>query len=205
MHLHTPSSLSFATNAVSASTNALVGYFRFQSLPFTLSMRTYRKILIAGTGTLASALIALAQHPKPKPGLYQVTNKMTWQQSPFPDDMQAPKGSGASHTAQTCITQAQIDKYNGPKPEAHGGSCQISDIQKRVSGMTAEISCGPPMTGKGTVETRWINSGHSKSKIHFTGSMHVGQNLKTIEWTVDSDSIYKGADCGSVKPAEGEQ
>jgi len=164
-------------------------------------MRIPRNILIAGAGTLALALIALAQPPKPKPGLYEVTNKMTWQQSPFPDDMQAPKGSGDPHTAQTCITQAQIDKYNGPKPEAHGGSCQVTNVQKRQSGMTAEISCGPPMTGKGTVVTRWIDSGHSKSSIHFTGSMHVGQNLKTIEWTLNSESTYKASDCGSVKPA----
>lgn len=168
-------------------------------------MRIHLTILIVGTGTLAIALIALAQRPTPKPGLYEVTNKMTWQQSPFPDSLKEPRGSGGPHTAQTCITQAQIDKYNGPKPEAHGGSCQITNIQKRASGMTAEINCGPPMTGKGTVETRWISSGHSKSKIHFTGSMHVGQNLKTIEWTVDSDSIYKGADCGAVQPSGTEQ
>lgn len=153
---------------------------------------------------MALVLISGAQHPAPKPGLYEVKNKVTWQQSPFPEGMEAPKGSGGSHTAQTCITQTQIDQYNGPKPEAHGGTCQISNIQKRENGMTAEISCGPPTTGKGTVETRWIDARHSKSKVHFTGSMHVGQNLKTIEWTLDSESTYKGPDCGSVKPADTE-
>jgi len=160
------------------------------------------RILTSGAGILALALLAPAQHQKPKPGLYEVTNKMTWQQSPFPDNMQSPRGSDAPHTAQTCITQAQIDKYNGPKPEAHGGNCQISNIQKHETGLTADMSCGPPMTGKGTIETTWINSGHSQSKIHFTGSMHVGQNLKNIEWTVNSDSIYKGSDCGSVAPSD---
>lgn len=162
-------------------------------------MRVHCNILIAGAGALVLTLIALAQHLKPKPGLYQVTNKMTWQQSPFPDDMKAsPRERGAPHIAQTCITQAQIDKYNGPKPEASGGSCQITNIQKRENGVTADMTCGPPMAGKGTVETRWTDSRHSKSTVHFTGSMHVGQNLKTVEWTIDSDSTYKGPDCGNV-------
>ena len=160
----------------------------------------YRYVLAIGTCTLALAVIASAQRPVPKPGLYEVTNKMTWQQSPFPDDTQEKPGSGAPHTAQTCITQAQIDKYNGPKPEARGGSCQVTNIQKRQSGMTAEMNCGAPMSGKGTIQTRWIDSRHSKSKIHFTGSMHVGKNVKTVEWTIDSESTYKGPDCGTVKP-----
>jgi hypothetical protein len=161
-------------------------------------MRFHRNVTIAGTCVLAAALMAWAQSPKA--GLYEVTNHMTWQQSPFPEGMQAPAGSGGPHTAQTCVTQAQIDKYNGPKPEARGG-CQVSNIQKRANGMTAEISCGAPMTGKGTVDTTWTDSGHSRSKVHFTGSMKMGPNTKPVEWTVDSESVYKGSDCGSVKPA----
>jgi len=163
-------------------------------------MRVHRNVLIAGTVTLAMAFIALAQGPTPKAGLYEVTSKMTWQQSPFPEGMQAPPGAGAAHSAQVCVTQAQIDKYNGPKPQANRG-CEITNIQKRDNGMTAEITCAAPMSGKGTVETTWTDAGHSKSKVHFNGSMQMGQNSKTIEWTVESDSNYKGPDCGSVKPA----
>ena len=161
-------------------------------------MQAHRKILIAA-GTLAVALIALAQTPTPKPGLYEVTSKMTWQQSPFPDGMQPPPGFGGTHTAQTCVTQAQIDKYNGPKPQANRG-CQVTDIQKSGNGMTAEITCGAPMSGKGTVETSWTDSGHNKSKVHFNGSMQMGPNSKQIEWTLETESTYKGSDCGSVKP-----
>jgi hypothetical protein len=162
-------------------------------------MRIHRSILIAASCVIGAALIACAQHPSPKPGLYDVTNKMTWQQSPFPAGMQAPPGSGGPHSSQVCVTQAQIDKYNGPKPDARGG-CQISNIQKHDAGMTAEITCGAPMTGKGTVATDWTDSGHSKSKVHFTGSMQMGPDSKTVEWTVESESTYKGHDCGTVKP-----
>ncbi len=162
-------------------------------------MRIHRKVLIAGSCTLALAL--MAQHPAPKAGLYEVNSRMTWQQSPFPDDMQKPPGAGDPHTGQTCYTREQIDKYNGPKPEAHGGNCQITNILKRRSGMTADMSCGPPMSGKGTIETIWTDSGHNKSKVHFTGSMHVGKDLKTVEWTIETESTYKAANCGSIKPS----
>lgn len=162
-------------------------------------MRVHLKVLIASSLVAGAALFAWAQQ-SPKPGLYEVTSHMTWQQSPFPEEMQAPPGSGGPHSAQVCVTQAQIDKYSGPKPQARGG-CNISNIQKNANGMTAEITCGAPMAGKGTVATTWTDPGHSKSKVHFTGEMHVGQNTKTVEWTVESQSTYKGADCGSVKPA----
>lgn len=161
-------------------------------------MRAHRYVLAVGACSLALTLLALAQSPKA--GLYEVTNKMTWQHSPFPDGMQAPAGSEGPHTAQTCVTQSQIDKYNGPKPEANGG-CQISNIQKRGNSMTAAIVCTGSMKGKGTIRSTWVDSGHSRGKVHFTGSMQVGPNTKNVEWTVDSESTFVGSDCGGVKPA----
>jgi hypothetical protein len=165
-------------------------------------MRAYRNILLAGICALALALLAWAQAPKA--GLYEVNSNMTWQQSPLPPGVQAPAGrspfGGGPHTTQTCVTQSQIDKYNGLKPDTHGG-CQVTNISKHENGMTAEIVCSGAMSGKGTVDSSWTDSGHSKSRIHFTGEIQMGQNSKTIEWTVDSEATYKGPDCGSVKPA----
>lgn len=162
-------------------------------------MSVSRSVFIAIPCIVGAALFAWAQSPKP--GLYEVTSKMTWQHSPFPSGMQDPRGSGP-HSTQVCVSQAEIDKYNGPKPAAHGGNCQVGDIRKSERGMTAEISCGAPMTGKGTVETTWTDSGHSKSKVHFTGSMSIGQDTKNIEWTLESESTFKSANCGSVKSIE---
>lgn len=160
-------------------------------------MRLHRKTVIAGIWIAVVALAAWAQAPKA--GLYQVTHTMTWQKSPFPADMQIKPGTGGPHTAQTCITQAQIDKYSGPKPTASGG-CEITNIRKRPNGMTADMTCTGSTRGKGTVETHWTNSRHSKSKVHFTGEMQMGQQTKPVEWTLESESTYKGADCGAVKP-----
>lgn len=165
-------------------------------------MRIHRFVLIVAPCAISVALIASAQTPKA--GLYEVTTKMTWQQSPFPAGMQAPPGSGGPHSSQVCVTQAQIDKYNGPKPQARGG-CEVHNIQKHEGGMTADLTCGAPMTGNGKVETTWTDSGHSKSKVHFNGSMKIGQDTKNIEWTVQSQSTFKGHDCGGVKPADTEK
>lgn len=161
-------------------------------------MRICRNVLASGVAILFTGVIANAQTPKA--GLYDVTNRMTWQQSPFPEGTQPSPGSAGPHTAQACITQAQIDQYNGPKPEAHG-ECQVSNIQKHRNGITAELSCNGRMKGKGTVRSLWTDSGHSRSTVHFTGQMQVGQNTKDVEWTLESESTYKGPDCGDVKPA----
>jgi hypothetical protein len=160
-------------------------------------MRIYRALLLAAPCVVSAAVLAWAQSPKG--GLYEVTSHMTWQQSPFPAGMQAPAGAGGPHSTQVCVTQTQIEKYNGPKPDASGG-CHVTNIQKHEGGMTAEIVCDSQMKGKGTVETTWTDSGHSKSKVHFTGSMQMGPNSKKIEWTVESISTYKGPACGAVKP-----
>jgi len=66
--------------------------------------------------------------------------------------------------------------------------------------MTAAIACTGQMSGTGTVESNWTIPDHSKGKVHFTGTLTMGPNTKPVEWTIDSESAYKGPDCGSVKP-----
>jgi len=36
--------------------------------------------------------------------------------------------------------------------------------------------------------------------MHFAGVMGAGSSAMPVEWTMDLTSVYKGADCGSVKP-----
>lgn len=167
-------------------------------------MRISRFSLVAGAAVAVLSLFAYAQSHKPKPGLYEVTSNMTWQQSPFPAGMPAmPAGhnpfGGGPHTTQVCVTQEQIDKYGNVPPQT-GGECQITNIQKNADGMTAEMVCTGHMQGKGTVESKWTGEASSTSKVHFAGNMQMGPNSKPVEWTVESTSVYKGADCGSVKP-----
>jgi hypothetical protein len=66
--------------------------------------------------------------------------------------------------------------------------------------MTADWICSGRMAGKGTLESSWTDPNHAKGKVHFVGAMQMGPNTRPIEWTTESSSVFKGADCGAVKP-----
>lgn len=76
----------------------------------------------------------------------------------------------------------------------------MTNLVKKPKGMTANMACTGRMSGKVTLESSWTDDEHATGKVHFAGSMQVGPNSKPTEWTSASSSIYKGADCGSVKP-----
>ncbi len=138
-----------------------------------------------------------------KPGLWEITTTMTWQQSPFPAGMQMPPAAaaafgGAPHTTQYCLTQAMIDKYGAPMPPSRG-ECAIANVSKTASSMTADMVCTGHMNGKASIESHWSN-GTATGKVHFVGSMQMGPNPTPVEWTAESTSVYKGSDCGSVQP-----
>ena len=161
-------------------------------------MRTTRIWIPMCCCALATAVILMAQQDSRRPGLYETTSNMTWQQSPFPAGMQAP--GGGPHTTQVCITQEMIDRYGGPTPQSRG-DCHMENLVKKADGMSADWICTGAMSGKGTVESSWTAGGASAtSKVHFTGNMQMGPRSSPVEWTMESTSVFKGTDCGNVKP-----
>jgi hypothetical protein len=151
------------------------------------------------------AQLALAQASR-KPGLWEMTSTMTWQQSPMPAGMTMPPGAnspfgGGAHTTQVCLTQAMIDKYGAPPPQSRNNQCQMANVQMHSNSMTADWICTGMMAGKGYIESSWTDSNHATTKVHFLGSMQMGPNATPVEYTIQASSIYKGPDCGSVKPA----
>jgi Protein of unknown function (DUF3617) len=167
-------------------------------------LRSGSRVFGVGASVMALGLLALAQGDR-KPGLWEITTNMTWQQSPFPAGMQVPPQAAAAfgggpQTTQVCLTQAMIDKYGAPMPQSHDG-CQITNVQKSATGMTADLVCtGNTMNGKASVESHWSDSGTASGKVHFVGTIQRGPSPIPIEWTAVSNSVYKGSDCGSVKP-----
>jgi hypothetical protein len=162
-------------------------------------------MLAAGAGILLCGVLVAAQEGR-KPGLWEITTTMTWQQSPFPPGMQMPPQAaaalgGAPHTIQYCLTQQMIDKYGVPMPQQTSRqSCQVANLQKTANSMTADWVCTGMMSGKGSMESHWSDNGTATGKMHFVGTMQVGQNPTPVEWTTQSTSVYKGPDCGSVQP-----
>jgi Protein of unknown function (DUF3617) len=168
-------------------------------------MRRMRILITLGCSFLAMSTLALAQGRKP--GLWEITTTTTMQQSPFPPGMaNGPQGAaanplfgGAPRTMQVCLTQAQIDKYGAPIPEMHG-NCQLNNLVKKSDSMSAEMVCTGSMNGKANLESTWPDSEHAKGKVHFSGTIQAGPNPRPIEFTAESTSVFKGADCGTVKP-----
>jgi Protein of unknown function (DUF3617) len=152
---------------------------------------------------LLCGMLAQAQDGR-KPGLWEITTTMTWQQSPFPAGMQMPPQAaaafgGAPHTIQYCLTQQMIDRFGAPMPQSRAG-CQVANVQKTPTSMSADWICTGAMNGKGSIESHWSDSGTATGKIHFVGTMQMGPNPTPVEWTSQSTSVYKGPDCGSVQP-----
>jgi hypothetical protein len=166
-------------------------------------MRKIRVWILLGCCLFAVVAVAWAQSLK-KPGLWEMTSNMTWQHSPMPPGMNMPAGmkspfSGATTTTQVCLTQQMIDKYGAPMPQTRG-DCQTVNVVLKSNSMTADLVCSGRTNGKGTLESSWTDSEHTRAKVHFTGTMQMGPNTMPIEWTSESTSAFKGPDCGNVKP-----
>ncbi len=134
-----------------------------------------------------------------KPALWALTSTTTWQQSPYPAGMGGSPPGGGARTTDVCFTQEQIDKYGAIIPPMSGG-CRLTSLVKKAKGMTANMVCTGRMSGQANMESSWTDDRHATGKMHFVGSIAVGPNTKPMEWTTATSSVYKGADCGSVKP-----
>jgi hypothetical protein len=156
-----------------------------------------------GCCLLAAAILSWAQAVR-KPGLWEMTSTTTWQKTPLPPGMTMPPGAGnpfapTTRTTQVCLTQEMIDKFGVPitTPEQ---SCNVSNIELKPTSMTAEMTCTGRMNIHATMESSWPSGNTATGKIHVTGTMQMGANAAPVEYTVETTSTYKGADCGSVKP-----
>ena len=153
-------------------------------------MRAIKKNSLIFGWLIAATLSVTAQDRKP--GLYEVT-LVTTTVSPTPQ-VHPPR------TWQACLTQPMIDKYGAIVPDNLSRVCQLVNVVKKSGGMTADIACSGPVIGKGTLNVTWSDSEHSKGDIHFSGTIHPGDNDIKIEWSSTTTSVYKGPDCGTLKP-----
>jgi hypothetical protein len=109
--------------------------------------------------------------------------------------------AGGTKTTQVCLPQAQIDKYGVVTPQTRNSACRMIDVVKKTNGMTADMVCSGRMSGKGKVESTWLDDQHAKGKVHFVGAIQLGTAAsRPMEWTSESTSTFKSTDCGDVKP-----
>ena len=152
--------------------------------------------------------VALARGQNAQPGLYENTSEVSWQQSPFPPGMTMPSGTPlgeGKHTTQVCVTQEQIDRYGPLIPERWGQGCHLTNIVKTASGMHAELLCSGEVEGRGAFEAAWGHEAGGSGKLHFVGQMVTREFSAPLEFTSKLVSVYKGRNCGSVKPSAVQQ
>ena len=154
---------------------------------------------------LAVCLIAFSAvgqgQAKQKPGLWQetVTMSMGGASAPqLPPGMHMPQIP--PQTMQVCVTQAMIDKYGGPSSSPSKGNCTITNVVMTPTGMTANMVCTGQMNATGTVQTTFVDANTTKTTVHMTGTTQTGSTTSPIDMTTQSTSVYKGPDCGNVKP-----
>jgi len=158
-------------------------------------MRKTRVSITLGCCMFALGVFAHAQ-TRQKAGLWEATTTMSFngQQMPqapqlppgtqLPPGVHMPPGMGGPHTTQVCVTQEMVDKYGGGYSAPPRGDCTMTSHSLTATGMKATISC----TG---------------TKMHMSGTSQ-GQNgqSRPVNMDMDIKSVYKGPDCGSVKPVQ---
>jgi hypothetical protein len=141
---------------------------------------------VLGCCLLALANLAAAQSRKP--GLWTMTITLSNAAAPA-----GASGHPTTYSADVCITQALIDKYGAPLPHING-SCHITRLDKKANSVSADMVCSGATVGKATMQSSWTAD-------RATGSVHfVGTAPKPADWTSNSTSVFKSADCGSVQP-----
>jgi hypothetical protein len=139
-------------------------------------------------GCCLLALPALAPAQSRKPGLWTMTTTV--------NNATSSTGTAAhptTYSGTVCLTQALIDKYGAPPPHI-SDDCHITRLDKKANSVSAEMVCSGAVVGKATMQSSWTAE-------QATGSVHfVGTAPKPMEWTSNSTSVFKSADCGSVQP-----
>ncbi len=160
-------------------------------------MRNSRLWILFGFWLCAGSVVASAETRKA--GLWEMTTTTTWQKAPaIPGPEGNAIGSGP-HTAQVCLTQEMIDKYGALLPHSRG-QCTIVNKVVAPGTVSADYVCTGTMSGKGALESKWSDSEHSKGSIHFVGTIQAGLESQPIEWTTETTTVFKSADCGGIKP-----
>lgn len=105
----------------------------------------------------------------------------------------------STHTTQVCLTQEMIEKYGALLPQSRG-ECTLANKVIKSGTITGDYLCTGLMSGKGDLVSTWTDVEHSRSSVHFVGTLRVGGDAQPIEWTTESTAVFKSNDCGGLLP-----
>jgi hypothetical protein len=125
-----------------------------------------------------------------KPGLWTITTTVNY--PPAANGAAEHPTTAGPNNSEVCLTQALIDKYGAPLPQIQ--DCTVTSFNKKANSVNAEMVCSGIIKAKVTMESTWTAD-------RATGSVHVLTTApRAMEWTSNSTSVFKSADCGTVQP-----
>jgi hypothetical protein len=152
---------------------------------------------------LIAAAAGWAQETK-KAGLWLVATTTEIQQQGETSGNFVARGNkvspgGAEGGLPVCLTHELIEKYGVILPPSLK-DCQLSNVVQASDSFKADMSCKGGYNGVGSVESKWSDADHVTGKIRFVSRTRGTENGRSMTWTQESSAVFKGSDCGAVKP-----
>lgn len=130
---------------------------------------------------------------------------------------------GLPYTKLVCVTAEMAGRMNGSPAQQNStfavrllgrsSQCSQSDVVRSANGMTARVACKVAMPGQGsapgsvtetsgTLTTIDGDGGTEETKIVMNGTISTGSRADPVEMEAELRRVYKGPDCGQVKPPQ---
>lgn len=143
-----------------------------------------------------------AQETK-KAGLWEIsTTTRIQQQGETPGNLNA-RGSGADSAPASgmavCLTRELLDTYGVILPPSLK-DCDLSNVAQAADSFKADLTCKGGYNGFGSIESTWTDEEHVTGKLRFVSKTKEATNGRALTWTQESTAVFKGEDCGAVKP-----
>ena len=151
---------------------------------------------------LIGVVAAWAQETK-KAGLWLIASSTKIQQvGDTPGNF--ARGSSSTPAAPegglpVCLTQELVDNYGVMLPPSLK-DCQLSKVVRTAGSFKADMTCKGGYNGFGSVESTWTDPDHVVGKIRFVSRTRDSTNGREMTWTQESSAVFKGSDCGAVRP-----
>ena len=108
----------------------------------------------------------------------------------------APAANGG---VPVCLTPELLENYGVILPPSLR-DCKLSKIVRGAGSFKADMTCKGGYNGFGSVESTWTDPDHVLGKVRFVSRTRESDNQRELTWTQESTAVFKGSDCGGVKP-----
>jgi len=175
-------------------------------------MNVKRTAIILACSLTTLPLLAHADAKTRKPGLWEVTTTMKFDEGgpQIPpqqlEQMKAmgikiPGMGGDPIVMKQCLTQEQAEKEQAPHATDNKSGCKTSDFKRSGGKFSAKMTCDGNMKGEGEMEGSYSSAGDAyQGTWKFAGTETGHGKPHDVKMSSQYSGKWLGADCGDVKP-----